>query len=102
MWRIRITIQAHDNLLEGNGNEKRRIRETKRVIGTPGHLERDHQEVKTPKRVSNSLVHSGSIIHASTIFIRTGLAPCRTGIRLLDRSEFFQILYFKVWKADMK
>jgi hypothetical protein len=59
-------------------------RETRMMIEILGHLERDHQAAKTPKKVSSSLAHSGSTIHASTIFICTGLAPYRTGIRLLD------------------
>jgi len=84
MRRTQVTIQTYNNLLGGNGNERIRIRETRMVTETLGHLKRDHQEAKTLKRVSNSLVRSGSTIHASTIFIRTGLAPCRTGIRSLD------------------
>jgi hypothetical protein len=103
MWKRQITIQAHDNLLEENGNERKGMRETRMAIGTPGHLERDHQEVKTLKRVSNSLARFGSTIHASTIFIRTGLAPCHTGIRFLDLSTFLPIFSnFKARKAKMK
>jgi hypothetical protein len=71
--RRQITLQTHGNLLEGNGNERMRIRETRMVTETLGHLERDHQEAKTLKRVSNLLVRSGSTIHAGTILFAQDL-----------------------------